>query len=196
MRFSKKLNGDTLNESEDDFIFKISVVGDGECGKTSLIRKYTSASFELNYIKTIGAQFSTYEDEIDGLKCKLSLWDIAGQDDHHFLRPTFYKGSKGAIVVFSLEDSDHGRTSFDHVDEWFNGLKHNCGNIPVVLFGNKVDLVDESQLEEEKILKQVEKLGFNGYFKTSAKTGNGVIEAFRKLIKDVIDLNSQECSPE
>lgn len=185
-----------MSESEDDFIFKISVVGDGEVGKTSLIKRYTSASFDGNYIKTIGAQFSTYDEEIDGLKCKLSLWDIAGQDEHHFLRPTFYKGSRGAIVVFSLEDSEHGKTSYDHVDEWFRGIKHNCGNIPVVLFGNKLDLVDESQLEEEKVIKQVEKLGFNGYFKTSAKTGNGVIEAFRILIKAIIDINSQECTPE
>ena len=185
-----------MSESEDDFIFKITVVGDGEVGKTSLIKNYTSASFKSDYIKTIGAQFSTYFEEIDGLKCKLSLWDIAGQDDHHYLRPTFYKGSRGAIVVFSLEDSEHGKTSYDHVDEWFRGIKHNCGNIPVVLFGNKLDLVDESQLEEEKVKKLVEKLGFNGYFKTSAKTGDGVIEAFRILIKAIIDINSQECTPE
>ncbi|GAH07169.1 unnamed protein product, partial [marine sediment metagenome] len=110
-----------MNEIEDDFIFKITVVGDGEVGKTSLIRRYTTASFKTDYIKTLGAQFSTYNEEIDGLKCKLSLWDIAGQDDHHYLRPTFYKGSRGAIVVFSLEDSDHGKTSFEHVDEWFHG---------------------------------------------------------------------------
>jgi len=175
-----------LNESEDDFIFKITVVGDGEVGKTSLIRRYTTASFKADYIKTLGAQFSTYNEE---------LWDIAGQDDHHYLRPTFYKGSRGAIVVFSLEDSDHGKTSFEHVDEWFHGIKNNCGDIPIVLFGNKVDLVDESKLEEDKVLKQVDKLGFIGYFKTSAKTGSGVIEAFHTLIKDIINLDSQECSP-
>jgi len=184
-----------LNEIEDDFIFKITVVGDGEVGKTSLIRRYTTASFKEDYIKTLGAQFSTYNEEIDGLKCKLSLWDIAGQDDHHYLRPTFYKGSRGAIVVFSLEDSDHGKTSYEHVDEWFHGIKHNCGDIPIVLFGNKVDLVDESKLEEDKVLKQVDKLGFIGYFKTSAKTGSRVIEAFHSLLKDIINSDSQECSP-
>lgn len=185
-----------MNESEADFIFKITVVGDGEVGKTSLIRRYTSASFKMDYIKTLGAQFSTYNEEIDGLKCKLSLWDIAGQDDHHYLRPTFYKGSRGAIVAFSLEDSDHGKTSFDHVDEWFHSIKNVCGDIPIVLFGNKVDLVDENKLDEEKVLKLVKKLGFLGYFKTSAKTGSGVIKAFHTLIKDIIKLESQECSPD
>jgi len=89
------------------------------------------------------------------------------------------------IVVFSLEGSDHGKTSFDHVDEWFNGIKHNCGNIPVVLFGNKVDLVDETTLNDENAFKLVEKHEILGYYRTSAKTGQGVHEAFQIIIREL-----------
>ncbi|MFX0104600.1 MAG: hypothetical protein ACFE75_03805, partial [Candidatus Hodarchaeota archaeon] len=41
--------------------FKITVVGDGKVGKTSLIKKFTKGTFKKDYIKTIGAQFSIYD---------------------------------------------------------------------------------------------------------------------------------------
>jgi len=175
-----------MEVSTEDFIFKVTVIGDGQVGKTSLIRRYTQASFQKQYIKTIGAQFSTYSDELDGLTCKLSLWDIAGQDDHFFLRPVFYKGTSCAIIVFSLEDNDHGKESFKRVHIWQTEIKKFCGDIPIVLFGNKVDLVDEDALDDEMVLKEVQKRGLLGYYKTSAKTGENVGEAFKNIIRELL----------
>jgi len=54
-----------------NYLFKISVVGDGRVGKTSLIKKFTQSSFEKEYIKTIGAQLSAYVEEIDGDKIRV-----------------------------------------------------------------------------------------------------------------------------
>ena len=70
-----------MNEKQLKFVFKITVVGDSAVGKTSLIKQYTQGSFEDDYISTIGAQFSAYNEEIDGDKCKLFLWDIAGEKE-------------------------------------------------------------------------------------------------------------------
>jgi len=53
-------------EEKKDFVFKITVIGDGGVGKTSLIKKYTQGSFQKQYIKTLGAQFSKYDEKIDG----------------------------------------------------------------------------------------------------------------------------------
>ena len=53
-------------EFANDFIFKITVIGDGAAGKTSLIKRFTQGSFNKDYIKTLGAQFSRYEKVIDG----------------------------------------------------------------------------------------------------------------------------------
>ncbi len=172
---------------EDDFIFKISVIGSGEVGKTSLIQRYTQATFQKAYIKTIGAQFSTYNEKIEGLNCKLTVWDLAGQDDHFFLRPAFYKGSSLGIIVFSLEESTHGEESFNQIAAWHNDIKKHCGKIPMVLFGNKVDLVDKNKIDEAAIEKIVKKQNFLGFFKTSAKTGDGVIDGFRTILKTLIE---------
>jgi len=173
--------------TEADFIFKISIIGNGKVGKTSLIQQYTHATFQNAYIKTIGAQFSTYNEELDGLNCKLTLWDIAGQDDHFFLRPAFYKGSSICIIVFSLEDSDHGKESIESIKAWKNDIQKYCGKIPIFLFGNKADLVDESNLDEDSIQKLIKKQKIIDWFKTSAKTGEGVIEGFHAILKTLIE---------
>lgn len=164
---------------------KVTVIGDGAVGKTSLIQKFTQGTFQKDYIKTIGAQISNYQVEYEEYKTELLFWDIAGQDDFHFLRPSFYKASKAAIIVYSLEENNLGSRSFDNITTWHEDVKEFCGNIPILIFANKVDLIDEEHLDKTKIQDFVNKQGFLGYFITSAKTGNGVHDAFNKLIKSI-----------
>jgi small GTP-binding protein len=164
------------------FRFKISVIGDGQVGKTSLIKKFTKGSFEKDYVKTIGAQFSKYDKKIDRDEIRLIFWDIAGQDDFLFLRPSFYKESGGAIIVYSLEENELGKRSFEHILNWYENIKKFCGDIPIIIFANKVDLVEEDNLDESGIQDLVEEHGFLGYYITSAKTGKGVHDAFNTLI--------------
>jgi Ras-related protein Rab-23 len=174
-----------MNDTEDRYIFKITVIGDGEVGKTSLIKKFTKGSFKEDYIKTIGAQFSKYDKNIDNDEITLFLWDIAGQDEFHFLRPSFFKESKAAIIVYSLEENKLGRESFKNITNWHDDIKQFCGDIPILVFGNKVDLVDEESLDEANILKLVKKRKFLGYYRTSAKTGKGVTSAFHAIITEL-----------
>jgi len=165
------------------FRFKITVIGDGSVGKTSLIKKFTQGSFEKDYVKTIGAQFSIYNKEIDNDQIRLIFWDIAGQDDFNFLRPSFYRESSAAIIIFSLEENNLGNLSFEHITKWHGDIKKFCGEIPVIIFANKVDLVEEDSLDETKIQKIVKDRNFLEYYITSAKTGQGVIEAFNSIIE-------------
>ncbi len=172
-------------ESKKGYVFKITVIGDGAVGKTSLIKKYTQGSFQKDYIKTLGAQFSKYDEDIDGNNIKLFFWDIAGQREFDFMRPTFYKGSKAAIIVFSHTDPE----SLEHIFEWHDDIKKYLGELPIVLFGNKTDLVDENDLNDDKVNEIVTNRKFLGYYKTSAKTGAGVYEAFQAIIKDLYAKN-------
>jgi len=174
---------------EKGFGFKITVIGEPAVGKTSLIKKYTQGSFQKEYISTLGTQFSKYEEVIEGEKVELFLWDIAGQDSFEALRQRFYKGSSGTIIVFSHAPEETG--SFNRIEKWISDIKQNCGSIPMVLFGNKVDLVDERELSSNQNLPTADSIvesyakekRFLGYFKTSALTGQGVKEAFKALVK-------------
>ena len=109
------------------------------------------------------------------------FWDIAGQREFDFMRPTFYKGSKAAIIVFSHTDEE----SFKKIPEWHEDIKKHVGELPIVLFGNKIDLVDEENSNEKEIQELIKERGFLGYFRTSAKTGSGVYEAFQAIIKNL-----------
>jgi len=164
---------------------KVTVIGDGSVGKTSLIQKFTHGTFQTDYVKTIGAQLTNYNTEIDGYRIELIFWDIAGQDNFHFLRPSFYRGSKAAIIVYSLEENDLGKRSFDHISTWHKDVKQFCGEIPVVLFANKVDLINEQNLDKSKIQNLVKEHNFLGYYITSAKTGQGLDDAFDALSKKI-----------
>ena len=168
-----------------EFGFKITLIGDGGVGKTSLIKKYTQGTFETDYVKTIGAQFSKYDKEVNNNIIKLIFWDIAGQDDFNFLHPLFFKESRACIIVFSLEENDLGQDSFAHIKNWFEELYKYCGDIPVILFANKVDLVKIDGINQNKIQEVVEKNNFLRYYLTSAKTGEGVNEAFNYLIQEL-----------
>ncbi|MFW9950762.1 MAG: Rab family GTPase [Candidatus Thorarchaeota archaeon] len=171
--------------SSEEFGFKICVIGDGAVGKTSLIKKYTEGTFEKDYIKTIGAQFSKFSKMVDEDIINLIFWDIAGQDDFGFLQPLFYKESRACIIVFSLEENDLGKDSFNHITEWYHELIKYCGNIPVVIFANKVDLIEENELDNITIEKVVKDHNFLGYYLTSAKTGKGVVDAFDSIINEL-----------
>ena len=164
---------------------KVTVIGDGSVGKTSLIQKFTQGIFKTDYVKTIGAQLTNYETEIDEYRIELIFWDIAGQDNFHFLRPSFYRGSKAAIIVYSLEENDLGKRSFNHITTWHKDVKQFCGEIPVVLFANKVDLINEQNLDKSKIQNLVKEHNFLGYYITSAKTGQGLDDAFDALSKKI-----------
>ncbi len=164
------------------FKYKIVVIGDGGVGKTSLIKKFTHGIFINDYIKTIGAQFTKIEKNVNGNDISLIFWDIAGQGSFDFLNSLFYKDSKACIIVFSLEENDLGSDSFKHVKKWNDEFKNRCEKMPVVLFANKVDLIQENDLDISKIQMIVNELNIFDYYLTSAKTGQGVSEAFNMLI--------------
>ena len=171
--------------NSETYRFKIVVVGDGAVGKTSLIKKFTKGTFERDYVKTIGAQFSKFNKKIDDDFIRLVFWDIAGQEDFNFLKPLFYKESKAAIIVYSLEENTLGVKSFAHIKNWYEVVEENCGDIPIVLFANKVDLVNEININKSIIQALANEYKFLNYFFTSAKTGQGVVDAFNSIIEQL-----------
>ena len=167
------------------FSFKITVVGDGGVGKTSLIRKFTQDSFSEDYIKTIGAQFSKLTKILNEDIINIIFWDIAGQNDLTFLRPSFYRNSNAAIIVYSLEDNELGKESIGNIGKWSDDVQHFCGAIPLMVLANKVDLVDENTVKQDLIQEQVKNYNLLGVYITSAKTGKGVTIAFERIIEEL-----------
>lgn len=105
--------------------------------------------------------------------------------DFDFLQPLFYKESKASIIVYSLEENELGKNSFDHIKNWVQNLRKYCGEILMILFANKVDLVEEDELNLLDIKRIAEKYNCFSFSLTSAKTGQGVNEAFNLIIQEL-----------
>ncbi|MBY9004270.1 MAG: GTP-binding protein [Candidatus Lokiarchaeota archaeon] len=173
------------------FVFKITIIGNGGVGKTTLIKKYTQGEFQEEYISTIGAQFSIFEYKINGDDIKLFLWDLAGQEDFQVFRSSFYKDSKAAIIVYSLERNDMGVESLKNVMKWYDEMRQQCEDIPIIVFANKTDLVEDTEIDESSYKELSAKENYLGVYKTSAKTGNGVSDAFKAIIEKLYTIHKE-----
>ena len=166
---------------EYDYLFKSIVVGDGGVGKTALTLRFSKGFFTEDYKMTIGVDFHVKTISIDTfegpIKCKLQLWDTGGQERFSSIRPMYYRGSLGTILVFDLTNS----ASFEHLPQWIEEVRANIKvDIPVLLVGNKSDLTDIRAVSVEEINNFTR--DFNLYYmETSAKTGDGVGDCFHIL---------------
>ncbi len=163
------------------YVLKVCVIGDGAVGKTSLIIRYTEGHFRESYLMTVGTSFAVKALDLDGTQVKLQLWDLAGQPHFSSVRPVFYRGSVGGILVFDVTR----RETYNNIHTWFNEFSQVTGQLPFVLLANKVDLVDQRQVSTEEGLGYAQKNGWL-YFETSAKDGKNVTEAFRQIAQQVV----------
>ena len=175
------------NTERKEYLFKITLLGDGAVGKTSLRKRYMGQGFTTQHLMTIGADFAILEKEIEGHKLTWQIWDLAGQESFKKVRSMYYKGCFGALLVFDMTR----RTSFENLDIWLKELyKHSGrGKVPVIVLANKADLADQREVSPEeaeeyvaKLQKSVAKEGIEvKYLETSALTGLNVEKAFNML---------------
>ena len=172
-----------MAEKKNLYSFKITVVGEGRVGKTSLIQKFTNNSFNEDYLKTLGASFSVYKSSINNDAIKLIIWDIAGQVQWDILRGAYYRGSHGVCVVGDLSS----KRTFQKIEKfWIKDARENCNeSIPVILLANKNDL--KAEISEEEVKELANRCNVKRVIFTSAKTSYHVEEAFIGLIKMCLD---------
>lgn len=122
---------------------KIIVVGDGGVGKTTFVQRYTQGTFQNRYVPTLGVEVVYLDSELNHLPLEdttpnsTSVWDTAGQEEYIGIREGYYVGATGAIVMFDVTDLK----SFKSVPSWLKCIRNTCGNIPIYICGNKVDVV-------------------------------------------------------
>lgn len=148
--------------SNDVMSLKAIIVGEGAVGKTSLRRAYMGESFEQNYLMTIGADFSMKTLKLDkGDVIRFQLWDLAGQQSTMGVVGKHCAGAVGAIAVYSRTD----RRTVEKLDGWIDLFFKNSGftgeSNPVLILGNKSDLVHESEFisdkEHDEIIENIRK---------------------------------------
>ena len=169
-----------ISDEELDFIFKVVFLGDSSVGKSNIISKYKLNEFNRNSKSTVGVEFYSKILTQDNKNIKIQIWDTAGQERFKSITKSYYKGAKGAIIVYDITR----RATFENVQEWFKDTKTMGDNtyIVLMLIGNKCDLVNERQVSTEEGKKEAEMNGM-AFMETSALYGTNITEAFELMAK-------------
>ena len=160
--------------------FKIILIGDGGVGKTSTIKRYVFDEFMLDYKATIGSNIYVKDLDYKDKNVKLTIWDIAGQQQWETIRPVYYRGAQGVIGIYDVTNEQSYKNL---LTLWFDELKILKGQYKSIIFGNKTDLGDKNILRDAELEKN---FGSVDHLKVSAKNGENVEESFRKLVDALI----------
>jgi small GTP-binding protein len=153
---------------------KVVIAGDGNVGKTSLIRRWCEGKFETSRVMTIGVDFQTKLVTLPDGPVKLSIWDVAGQERFQSLRTGFYKGSRAVALVYDVTE----KTSLPDLVRWREEISKSVNHGKYVVVGNKIDLPRAVAVEDAR--RFADEMGAP-YVETSAATGEGVPALFDAL---------------
>lgn len=120
---------------------KLVILGDGACGKTSLLNIFTRGYFPTVYEPTVFENY-VHDVYIDESRVELDLWDTAGQEEFDRLRALAYENTHTVMLCFSVDSP----SSLDNVQtKWLPEVKRNCPQASVVLVALKCDLREETE---------------------------------------------------
>ena len=154
---------------------KICMIGASGVGKTSLIAKFVHSMFSDKYLTTVGVKIDKKIVSVDGTDVMLMVWDLEGDDEYQRLQMSYLRGISGYLLV-----ADGTRQiTLDQAIEIQGRVVKTAGPVPFLLALNKADLASQWDIDEAR----TDSLAAGGWksFKTSAKDGAGVEEAFLEL---------------
>ncbi len=163
---------------------KICLLGAFAVGKTSLVRRFVEGGYDEKYLTTVGVQIKkrtvTVNRDEQNTEVNLIIWDLAGEDEFQKVQLNYLRGASGYFVV-----ADGTRpTTLDTAKILHKRVTDTIGAVPFVLLINKQDVRDDWELDD-RALDEFTLAGWT-IIETSAKTGQGVAEAFQQLAEKIL----------
>ena len=90
------------SDIQEDILLKIVVVGDCAVGKSNILSRYINNKFSKESKTTVGLELSSKTFKIDNKIIKINIWDTAGQERFTSITSAYYKGAKGALIVYDI----------------------------------------------------------------------------------------------
>ncbi|GHP11045.1 hypothetical protein PPROV_000977500 [Pycnococcus provasolii] len=187
------MSGTTPSSSNVDVAhtIKVLLVGDSSVGKSSLLLRFTSDTFE-DLTPTVGVDFRLRFMNVHNKRIKLTVWDTAGQERFRTLTSSYYRGAQGVVLVYDVSQ----RSTFENLrDVWLREVEMyvTVPDAVRMIVGNKVDLdAEHGGKETARQVSREEGAAFaraNGclFVETSAKTREGVMQCFDELVQKIMD---------
>jgi small GTP-binding protein len=166
-----------------DYLFRIIIAGDSNCGKTSICTRKINDTFE-NIETTVGAEYFCIYTKHDDKKIKLQTWDLAGNTTYRNIVISYMRKIDLAVVVFSI---DH-LASYVSVRAWIDKILEHCHeSMPIILVGTKSDLENRRMVTQTHVLQLCGEYENNivKYMEVSAKNNKNIDQLFDRCAEEV-----------
>ena len=160
---------------------KVVLLGDSGVGKSSIVLRFVADCFKNDADATVGASYTGKILQYNDQAIKFNIWDTAGQERYHALAKMYYRDATAAVLIYDITKKD----SFEGLKRWHHELiSHGQTNIPVIIVGNKEDLVQTEAVSQEEASEFAKSIGAL-YRKASAKTNIGIEQIFIDLASKI-----------
>ena len=168
---------------------KVCMVGVYGTGKTSLVQRFVHSLFSAKYHSTVGVKVDRKAVQVGDTPVNLLLWDVEGSTADQEIPSSYLRG---AHAMFFVADGTR-RETFDQLFDLREHARNAAGDVPSIVALNKADLKEQWLLTPT----DTSKLITNGFhvLTTSAKTGEGVEDAFRVIAMATVGPSSPTGQP-
>jgi small GTP-binding protein len=154
---------------------KICMLGGFAVGKTSLVSRFVSSIFSDAYLTTVGVKISKKSVTAGAREIDLIIWDIYGEDEFQKMRAAYLRGAAGYLLVVDITRGATLATALS-----LHALaRQSVGDVPFTVLLNKSDLSEKWDLDRQALAQMRDWRVVS----TSAKTGEGVEQAFTDLAR-------------
>jgi small GTP-binding protein len=163
---------------------KVVMLGEGRVGKTSLLQRFLTNTFDEGSVSTVEARmYSNVKMEVRGVVADVALWDTAGQERFRALGPIYYRDADGAVLTYDITDKE----SFMRVRVWLKELRQVVGdNVAIVVAANKCDLDRERKVSKHEAEAWCADNGAE-HILCSAKLNLKVGDIFQTLVSRIVE---------
>ena len=107
---------------------KIVLIGEGNSGKSTYVKRLITGRFEKVYSPILGVEVFQIGNNV--------IWDTAGQDRYGVLRDAYFIQTGTAILFIDCSL----RVEESTFDKWINNFKNICPDSEIVIFLSKFDI--------------------------------------------------------
>lgn len=144
---------------------KVLLVGNGNSGKTSLMKRLCGEPFDRNEPQTHGINIQPREIKIKNESIKIHFWDFGGQEILHATHRFFL--SRRSLYILVLDARGEEKPEY-----WLQHIESFGGDSPVLVVMNKID--ENQNFDVNRLFLQSKYPNIKGFYRVSCATNKGI----------------------
>jgi len=149
-------------------IVTLVTVGDAAVGKTSLINRFCSDTFNENHVRTSFCRY-VHETVIGSRRVRYTIWDTSGSLETNTTRSLAYREADVFLLCYNISSPS---SLFSAINHWVPDLRLQAPSTPIVLVGCQSDLCQfvTEVVSSPQALSMSQQIGAVMHVETSAKS--------------------------